>query len=272
MKSITTEPAAPSDSFLHIYTKKIAGKMELKTKGPTGLDYPLQAALWMTTTTDWSSSTATAGLWRNTGGTGAGTFAAVTPTDVNLYTSMKRSRYGNVVTTANQVLGQRNTENMFFRGSAVSGAGGFRAVARGGMEIWTNGGRFFFGMATANTVITAGPSALNNTVGFAVDVADNGLIHFITKNTGVVQKVSTGFTFANNTGFDFYIFCSPNASQYSWRIVSLQNGTEANGVATLQLPVNTTKQSVNFLASNAALTPVNSIQLGIQKISVETDY
>jgi len=271
LKSITTEPAQPADSQLHVYAKTIAGKPELKIKGG-GLEYPLQSALWMTTTTEWANTTATAGVWKNTAGTGAGTFAAVTPTDVNIYTSMKRSRYGNVVTTTNQVLGQRNTENIFFRGSAVSGAGGFRAVARGGMEIWTNGGRFFFGMATANTVITADPSALNNTVGFSVDVADNGLIHFITKNTGTVQKVSTGYTFANNTGFDFYIFCAPGSSQYSWRIVSLQDGTEANGVATLQLPVNTTKLSVNFLASNAALTAANAVQLGLQKIWVETDF
>jgi hypothetical protein len=39
------------------------------------------------------------------------------------------------------------------------------------MDVWTNGGRFFAGMH-ATTVISADPSALNNTVGFCVDAAD----------------------------------------------------------------------------------------------------
>jgi hypothetical protein len=36
-------------------------------------------------------------------------------------------------------------------------------------------------MHTATTVISADPSALNNTVGFCVDAADNGLISFLTR-------------------------------------------------------------------------------------------
>jgi hypothetical protein len=40
---------------------------------------------------------------------------------------------------------------------------------------------FFAGMHTATTVISADPSALNNTVGFCVDAADNGLISFLTR-------------------------------------------------------------------------------------------
>jgi hypothetical protein len=36
------------------------------------------------------------------------------------------------------------------------------------MWFWTNGGRFFAGMHTATTVISAEPSALNNTVGFVL--------------------------------------------------------------------------------------------------------
>jgi hypothetical protein len=79
-----------------------------------------------------------------------------------------------VVTTANQVLGIRNAELMYTRG-AVAKVVFF--YARVGMDVWTNGGRFA-GMHTATTVISADPSALNNTVGFCVDAADNGLISF----------------------------------------------------------------------------------------------
>jgi hypothetical protein len=61
-------------------------------------------------------------------------------------------------------------------------------------------------MHTATTVISADPSALNNTVGFCVDAADNGLISFLTR--GTVAKASTGFTIVSNKGYDVYMFCS----------------------------------------------------------------
>jgi hypothetical protein len=37
--------------------------------------------------------------------------------------------------------------------------------------IWTNGGAFCW-MHTATTVVSADPSALNNTVGFCIDAGD----------------------------------------------------------------------------------------------------
>jgi hypothetical protein len=46
--------------------------------------------------------------------------------------------------------------------------------------------------------------------------------------------------------------------------------TEANGIATLNLPINTTLFTAGVLASNAALTP--NFCLGINRIYVETDY
>lgn len=58
----------------------------------------------------------TAGVWNGkTVGAGAGTYSTALPTTTNLYTVCKRGRWANVVTTVNQVLGQRNTEAIFFR-------------------------------------------------------------------------------------------------------------------------------------------------------------
>lgn len=221
---------------------------------------------------EWTNTTALGGLWTGTAGVGAGTFTSLVPTDTNLFTSIKKSNYANVVTTTNQVLGQRCNEALFFRGSSVSGAGGFSFFSRGGMTTWTNGGRFFAGMATATSVLGSNPSLLANTVGFATDDTDNGLISFITKNGTTLTKVSTGFTWASNNGYDFKIFCSPNSSQYTWEIISLQTGASVTGTATATLPVNNTKQLAFFGASNAALTPINSIQVAIAKITIETNY
>jgi hypothetical protein len=270
LAGITNEPSAPSAGNLHVYSKSIAGKMVPKVKGPSGLDTPLQNAFWQNNITMWNPTTATAGVWLGTAGAGAGTYTTALPTTTNLYTAIKRGRWANVVTTTNQVLGQRNTEAMYFRGGST-GQGGFFFYTRCGFDVWTNGGRFFAGMHSGTTVVSADPSALNNTVGFCVDAADNGAISFLTRGTAAT-KASTGFTITSNKGYDLYIFCAPNSSQYTWRIVDFVAGTEASGTATLNLPTNTTMLTAGVLASNAALTTVTAIHLGINKIYIETDY
>lgn len=271
LKGITTEPSAPAADNLHIYSKKIAGKMLPKIKGPSGLDTPLQNAFWQNNITMWSTTTATAGVWLGTAGSGAGTYSTALPTTTNLYTAMKRGRWANVVTTTNQVLGQRNTEAMYMVSPSNAGQGGFFFYARCGFDVWTNGGRFFAGFHSATTVVTADPSALNNTVGFCVDAGDAGAISFLTRGTAAT-KASTGFTITSQKGYDLYITCLPGTNTYYWRIVDIVAGTEASGTATATPPANNTMLTVGVLASNAALTPVTSIQLGLNRIYVETDY
>jgi hypothetical protein len=270
MGGITNEPPTPPAGSLVWYSKNISGRMVPKVKGPSGLDYPLQATFWQNNIVMWNPNNATGGVWLGTVGSGAGTYSGVLPTTTNIYTSMKRSRWANVATTLNQVLGQRNTEAMYARGS-IANQGGFFFFARCGMDAWTNGGRFFAGMHSGTTVISADPSALNNTMGFCVDAADNGAISFLTRGT-VATKASTGFTFASNSGFDLYIFCAPNDTKVGWRIRDINTGTEASGTATTNLPLNTTMLTAGVLASNASLTPVTAVQLGVNRIYVETDY
>jgi hypothetical protein len=267
----TTDPTAPNAGNLLVYSRTIAGRPTPKVLSPVGLSYPLQSAFWQNTQYTWTTTGATNGLWTNTAGAGAGTFASTLPTTTNIFTSQKRSRYSNVVTTANQVLGQRNTDAVFFRGAAA-GQGGFFFYARLGFDTWTNGGRFFAGMATANTVISADPSALNNTVGFAVDAADNGLISFLTRDAVSPTKQSTGLTIVSNKGYDVFIYCKPNDTVIYYRILDIVAGTEYTNSATLTLPTNTTLLTANVLASNAALTTVNAVQLSVGKIYIETEY
>jgi hypothetical protein len=77
-------------------------------------------------------------VFLGTVGATTGTYARGLPTTTTVYTSVTRSRYSNVVNTANQILGARNTELMYTRGIALQG--GF-FYARAGMDVWTNGGR-----------------------------------------------------------------------------------------------------------------------------------
>jgi hypothetical protein len=74
---------------------------------------------------------------------------------------------------------------------------------------------------------------------------------------------------ASAKGFDFYMFCPPNSTTVSWRIVEINTGAETSGVATLNLPAVLLHSRV--LANNAAVAVV-SIQLGINRIYIETDY
>jgi hypothetical protein len=68
------------------------------------------------------------------------------------------------------------------------------------------------------------------------------------------------------------MFCPPNSTTVSWRIVEINTGAETSGVATLNLPAATTLLTAGVLASNAAVAVVTSIQLGINRIYIETDY
>jgi hypothetical protein len=83
----------------------------------------------------WNPTNATAGVWLGTVGA-TGTWGL--PTTTTVYTSVTRSRYSNVVNTANQI-GARNTELMYTRGSMRYK--GFLFYARAGMDV-CNGGAF----------------------------------------------------------------------------------------------------------------------------------
>jgi hypothetical protein len=220
----------------------------------------------------WTTTNASAGLWLNTTGTGSGTYSTSLPSAGSVYTSTKRALYSSVVTTLNQVLGQRNTESLFSLGNGPD-QGGFFFHARFGFNTWTNGCRFFGGLATATTVISANPSLLNNTVGFAIDDTDGNAIQFISRNTTTTTKVNTGLTAGNLKGYDIFIFCEPNGTSIGWKIKEINNGgLVASGTVNTDLPANSVFLTANVLASNAALTPVNSIQLGVNKIYIETNY
>ena len=266
-----SDPSAPSNGNVAFYAKTFGGYPTLAARNALNTSFGLQSALWSKSVQMWTSTNSTNGSFLGNLATGSGTFTAVTPTaGSTLYQTIRRSTYANVITTTNQLLGVTGSYGACFRGSVV-GQGGFFFYARCGFDVWTNGGRFFAGAATATTVVTADPSALNNTVGFCVDAADNGAISFLTRGTAAT-KASTGYTITSNKGYDLYIYCAANSSQYTWQIVDINAGTSASGTATLNLPTNTTIGTPFVCASNAALTPATSISLGVAKIYVESDY
>lgn len=275
LPAIITEPSVPNTDNLAFYAKSIVGKMIPKIKGPSGLDTPLQIAFWQNNILMWNPSNATAGVWFGAIGTttSAGTFTAAAPTTTSLYTIQTRSRYANVATTANQILGIRwSATPTYFLGN-TTGRGGFFFFCRMGFDVWTNGGRMFVGLTsnTAGTTVSGNPSATNNTVGFCIDSTDNGAISFLMRGTAAT-KTSTGYTAVSGKGYDVYMWAAPNSTTVYWRIDDTNAGTSASGSTSTNAPAVNTMMLPNVLASNAALTTVTSIQLGINRLYIETDY
>lgn len=278
MKCVTNEPSTPTTDNLAIYTKKMGGKTVLKTKDEFGVDFSMQSSFWDNNIVMWNCTNATAGAWIGTVGTSAGTFANTLPTSGSLSASIKRALYSNVVTTTNQVLGVYGTENLFMR-APVSVFGGFYFYSRFTFDVWTNGGRLFTGLsavATATNIITTNPSTATNThtCGFAVNSTDAGVIYFITNDgTTTTAQIVTGMpAITSAKAYDAYIYCAPGGSTIYWRLEELSTNTTVTGSQTLTLPNNNTTMKPYCVASNAALTPVNSIRLGVNKIYIETDY
>jgi hypothetical protein len=95
------------------------------------------------------------------------------------------------------------------------------------MDMWRNGGRMFVGMHSNVTVVTNDPSSLNNTMGFCIDATDVGKISFLTRGTATTKADRNEMI--SGKGFDFYMSCSSNDTKVHWRIVDINEGTEASG-------------------------------------------
>lgn len=266
-----SEPSAPSSTNLRTYARSIAGKFHLFTKNILGESMPPADALWYSRQYQWTNTGSSAGLWRGTVGASAGTFANTLPTNSTIYTQQKRGLHSNIATTLNQTLGQRNTEAIWWRGDSA-GEGGFFSCADFGFTTWTNGSRLFFGLHSAVIVIQNDPSTLANTVGFAVDAADNGAINFLTRDATTATKASTGLTITSGKGYKACFYAAPNDTKIGWWIKDVNTGTIASGSATTNLPSNTTFLTVGVLASNGTNAAVNAVQLGISQIFIQSDY
>ena len=276
LKGITTEPSTPVADTLRLYAKTIAGRSMLKVLAPSGMNYQLQPAIFANTVVWWTPTGATAGFWLGAVGAAAGTFSTANPSTTNKYTALRRGRWANVITTVNQNLRQGLTDAMFFRGS-VAEQGGFFFMARGGTEVWTAGGRMFVGLSVSTTPCTADPSSLPNILGFGIDAGDTAItfMHNDASGTATKDPIAGQPSLASNQGYNFFIWCKPNDTVVYWRIENL-NATGspliAEGSVNTDLPVNTTMMTAGFAASNAALTAATAIQIGVNKIYVETDY
>lgn len=287
LPDVGTEPAAPASGNLKFYTRSIGGRMMPKIVGPSGVDTPLQPFLGSNRVCMFFPQTGTTG----TGGAGFGpawtsngTVSHPTPatTAPALSNQMKRTRYANVVTTTNQQLGPRfnaASEQRFWRGNAA-GLGGFYFYTRFIVELWPAATvRLFAGLSSTSTgSVCISDTVLANSCGLWHDTTDPasgaGAFNFVTKDATTATKQSITLSNAITAGnsYDFTMFCAPNGSSISWRLVDLVNNVTYSNSTSTTLPANTAFMQPQVQMSNGtANTTVTTVAIGVCSIYVESD-
>lgn len=271
-KNVTSNPSAPVSGDTLLYSKAICGKSAFKQVDASGIDYPLQGAIWQSNIVTFTPQVA-AGLWSGTSGSNLGTPAIALPTVTNIGTMMRSSLFPSVVITANQQVGTRS-EAMFFRGNAT-GIGGFFFACRFMFSTWTAGNRLFVGMCAGTTaVVTVQPSTLTNMLGFGIDAGDTAITFMHNDAAGTCTKdpIAGQPALATNNAYAAYIFCKPNDSTVYYRLDDLNAGTTIIDTSTnTDLPVNTTGLCAQAIMGNAANVVAGNATIGVNKIYIETD-
>lgn len=266
-------PAAPAAGDLRWYARNRAGRVLPHIIGPAGVDVALQPALFGNTTFMWlpSVTTAVAISWGSSwtarnAGTGA---AQATPVkaSTNALTSMSRATFG-TGTTATGSSGTQSANTVAWRGNAAN-LGGFFCFFRFGVETHEAAMQYLVGLSALNGALTGEPSVQNNTIALCKDSTDTNW-QFVTRGT-VTTKTDTGLAVAAGAVLDLMIFCKPNDTKVTVRLVNAVDGTVYmdNVEITANLPANTTFMYAHVQArSTVGLT---AKLLALNRIYVETD-
>jgi hypothetical protein len=281
-------PSAPATDTLSLYARKIAGRMMPKWIPPSGIDNPMQPALFGNRILMYNPSTGTTGTGSGSGfgpaWTSAGTVSHPTPVATSPAASnqMKRTRWANIVTTTNQELGIKfaaASERQFWRGNAA-GLGGFFYVCRFIVELYpASTVRIWAGLTgNTSTSVAISDTVLNDTCGLWHDTTDPstgaGAFNFVTRNTATTtkQQITLSNAIAAGNSYDFYMYAKPNDSVIYWRLDDLVNNVTYENSQTTTLPTATTFMQPQAAMSNGtANTTVTTTALGVAGLYCESD-
>lgn len=200
----------------------LAGGLLLNQLDPAGIDYFLQPSVFGRNVR-WYSPGGTMGAVMTVQAGGILTDPAQGSTFIS---QMHRLRF-RPLSSANGAGGVIAALAQCWRGNAA-GLGGFRFIIRFGLVSNLNGARAFIGLAALTTpVVAAEPSAALNMIGVGHDAADSSGGNWqLMRNdgAGAATKVDLGAAAARNTSsvFDLYIFCPPNASSITVKIINAE--------------------------------------------------
>jgi len=242
--------------------------------GPSGLDSALQPALFGNSVYMWLPGTGTTlainfgtSFTARNNGTSAAQ-AHPTKTSTNALTSMNRATFG-TGTTATGTSGVQSTATVAWRGNATN-LGGFFFFSRFGVETHEASMRYMIGLTANNAAMAADPSTLANSILLVKDAADaNWFVS--TRNATTGTKTPTGLAVAANDVLDFLIFCRPNDTKVTVRLVNAVTGVVYldDVEITSTLPVNTT--FMYMWAGCMSTVGTTAKLLALNRLYLETD-
>lgn len=284
LPAATVNPPTPATDSLNLYARKICGRMIPKWMPPSGLDSPVQPALFGNNVIMYapsSGTTVTGGFgttWAK--GSGGGTVSHPTPSSTApaIFNSLKRTRHTNVVTTTNQEMGIGSVASglpQFWRGNAA-GLGGFFFFCRFAIGLWpANTVRLFVGMTAAASAIVTTNTIPANSIGIWHITTDGAnVLNFVSKDATTASTASiSGATLAAGQVFDMYMYAKPNDTVVYYRLDSLNAGTTLiDSSHSTNLPVSTTFLGpVAYMSNGTANTVVTTTAIDINRIYVESD-
>lgn len=275
------DPPAPSSGNLAVYSKSVSGRMLLKMKGPSGLDSPLQPALFGNNYVLFAPTSGATGTGSGFGTAWQtnGTVSHPTETTTNTGSQMHRTRYANVVTTTNQVLGPKiNTADgdQFWTGNAA-GLGGFFYETRFIVELYpATTVRLFAGLASGTTAVVASDTVAGDVVGLWHDTTDGAnVLSLVTRNNVTTTKTNIpGATLTAGDAYDFYMFMKPDDTTVYYRLDDITLGTTVVDTSvSVTMPRNTIFMGPQVEMSNGtANITVTTVGIGVNRIYVESDH
>lgn len=260
-------PAADTDQ-IKVFARKRAGRMTLKYIGPSGVDQVVQDKISENGQVFYlPNNGTTVGLNLGLAWTTGGTVSHPTPSSTSpaIYSQQKRTRWANVVTTTNQVLGLRTAtaEKRFWRGNAA-GLGGWNFHARFAIGLWPAATvRLFVGLSDQNTGVVASDTLAGNCCGLWHDTTEAAtVLNFVTRNGTTATKAAITLATALAAGqcFDFWMGCAPNGGSIDYTLKELNTGT---------LLVDTTT-STTIPLTTAFMGPELAMSNGTANITVTT--
>lgn len=279
MTGITNEPAAPTAGNLHLYAKSVAGRLMPKWKAPSGVDTSFQPSLGFNTIQLWTPSlTSTGAGFGTVWPAGTGTFLNVVPT-AGTGTQLRRSRFTNVVTTTNQILGITASTAAsipsFWRGN-TAGNGGFFFQTRFTTELVpATTIRLFVGLTSMTTGASAADTVTGDVAGLS-HITTDGLttMAFMTRdNVTTTRATFVVPSMASGKAYDFTMYAKPNDTVIYYRLVDILTGLViVDSSTSTTLPRNTIFMGPQVQMSNGtANTVVTTTAIGINKIYIESD-
>lgn len=274
--------AVPDAATLRTFSAAVAGRQTLKYVLPDGTVHSVQDKLSEKGfSAYYTNNGATQGVNLGVGWTSGGTVSHPTPSNTApaIYSQQRRTKFLNVVTTTNQVLGLRTatTEKRYWRGSST-GLGGFEFHCRFAIGAWAAATvRLCVGLNTSNVGWVISDTLAGSGIGLWHDTTDAAtILSFMTYDGTTATKTPITLINPLATGqcYDFWMYAKPNDSAVYYKLVDILTGTVlADTSTTTTLPPNTSFMGQEIAMSNGtANTTVSTVGIEIMSHQCHSDY